>query len=245
MQEGNQDKNISQVMSNSHVLSEGKEDVAVEASRVTSMVLHDVRSPLFYLDKIIFRMYNDAGPDMPDNCREQLRELYLSVKSVTGHIQNLFTWINMVQGQMVVSRTGTELFPLLEAIVGNYQLLALQNDSVLEFYCERDFMMTTHPELLNVILRNLVDNAIKNTRNGIIRIRATKKEDRILILVEDNGKGMGSEKTEQLLNPASAAAATGMGYRYIHDILKMLNATMNIQSKPGKGTGVYLYFPGY
>lgn len=72
---------------------------------------------------------------------------------------------------------------------------------------KKNFIVTADENMLQVILRNLITNAIKFTsKNGQILVSATAKDEEVVISVSDNGLGMTQETMEQLFSftlPAS------------------------------------------
>ncbi|HLZ87053.1 MAG TPA: ATP-binding protein, partial [Puia sp.] len=100
--------------------------------------------------------------------------------------------------------------------------------------------------ILAVIVRNLVDNAVKYTISGSILVRVEKQEGGVLVQVADTGTGMSAEKVNRLLNAeqkATLESSSSFGYRFITELVRRLEGHLTIDSTPGKGTTVSIYYP--
>lgn len=210
-------------------------------SQITSLVLHDVRSPLFYLSKITGSIYKASECGVSEVFRDQLKELHLSVKEVSEYAQNLFAWVNAQQDDFVMKSTAVKLRDLFEEIAGNYYLLASQNHNTIGLKAEDNLMVMVQADLLQIVLRNIVDNAIKYTQGGRIMLSAEQKGNSVYILVWDTGRGMAPEKIERIMDENGRYAGdtrSGMGYRYIKDLLKKMGAKLEVKSEEGVGSAV-------
>jgi signal transduction histidine kinase len=212
-------------------------------SQITSLVLHDVRSPLFYLNRITGSIYKNSEGEVPESFREQLKELHLSVKEVSEYAQNLFAWVNAQQDDFVMKSSQVKLQVLFEELKGNYHLLAAQNYNTIGYTVDHNLTVITQADLLQIVLRNMVDNAIKYTQNGRIMLSAEQGQSTVRIMVWDTGKGMAQEKINRIMAEHGNQADTrsGMGYRYIKDLLKKMGVRLEIKSEEGIGTAVTIF----
>jgi signal transduction histidine kinase len=238
-----------EVESRTKELRQSEEQVRQNAgfkSRVTSLVLHDVRSPLFYLKKITLSIYKSTAGEVPEIYRDQLKELHLSVKEVSEYAQNLFAWVSSQQDDFVMKKSRIKLFDVFEELCGNYHLLAEQNQNTIGHSAGDRLEVETQADLLLIILRNLVDNAIKYTRGGRIMLSASPQEDGMHILVWDTGRGMSPEKVSQIMSENGndeADTRSGMGYRYIKDLLNKMNGRLVVKSEKDVGSAVTIILP--
>lgn len=215
-------------------------------SQVTSLVLHDVRSPLYYLNKITGSIYNASKGEVPEFFREQLKELHLSVKEVSEYAQNLFAWVSAQQDEFVMKSTTVKLLHLFEELCANYHLLATENKNTITHNAGDSLTVVTQADLLQIVLRNLVDNAIKYTQGGHIILSAREKDNNMQIIVQDTGKGMIQEKISRLMAESgdqTANTRSGMGYRYVRDLLIKMGGKLFIVSEVGVGTEVTILLP--
>jgi signal transduction histidine kinase len=132
--------------------------------RLFSIIAHDLRSPLFSL----ITMLNIAreGHFTEDSFREIIGELSTNVSHTTALLENLLTW---AKNQMQGTKVKPENFFLNEVITPRLQQLsevALQKDVTLINQVDDKTSVYADRDMLNLIIRNLISNAIKFCNAG-------------------------------------------------------------------------------
>ncbi|MES2773470.1 MAG: ATP-binding protein [Bacteroidota bacterium] len=215
-------------------------------SQVTSLVLHDIRSPIHFLSKLSGDIYSASEGNTPDDIRENLRKLNMSTEKISAYTQNLLSWINTQEDDYQLEYTPVILLDIFMDMCERYELSAAQNRNHLSYSVSPDLVVMTRPDILEIVLRNILDNAIKYTNDGKVHISAHKTGDSICIAVADTGISIPPEKLKSLGNYNTLSGAdtrSGMGYRFIHDLLKKLEGRIEIKSKLGEGTQVSIFLP--
>jgi signal transduction histidine kinase len=111
---------------------------------------------------------------------------------------------------------------------------------------DRDMVIHQYYEPLKILVYNLVTNAINFSDRGTITVAAKKESNRISLWVKDDGVGMTVEQVNNILSKEFIISSTnvdnrkgnGLGYLIIKDLVKMMSASLEIQSEKGKGTRV-------
>jgi signal transduction histidine kinase len=105
-------------------------------------------------------------------------------------------------------------------------------------------------DLLEVALRNLLDNAIKYTpSNGTIEIRASENGHDALVEIADTGMGIRADDLphiyEELYRGSNVRefAGSGLGLAIVKRIIDLHQGQINISSRPGEGTVITLHLP--
>lgn len=112
------------------------------------------------------------------------------------------------------------------------------------FFPLREMAILTDSELLMSLLRNLIDNAIKYTRQGGVLVSIRRRGKEALLQVWDTGIGISSEHTDsifdayfQVENPErDRAKGLGLGLSIVQIIAKLLNTEVIYRSRLGRGT---------
>lgn len=95
-----------------------------------------------------------------------------------------------------------------------------------------------YPEQLRItvyrVIQELLTNAVKHAEAEEIIVQCSELDGWLFITVEDNGKGMDMEKSEQ---------ASGLGLANIHNRISLLNGQVETLSAPGEGTTVNIQIP--
>jgi PAS domain S-box-containing protein len=107
------------------------------------------------------------------------------------------------------------------------------------------------PSLVEQILRNLVANAIKYTREGLVRLRCLHDEAAVRIQVLDTGIGIPSEQLPHIYDefyqvgvPANTVReGYGLGLSIVLRLVKLLNLRLQVESEVGRGSVFSLQLP--
>lgn len=159
--------------------------------------------------------------------RDQLKELRSNLNEVN---------INLLISQLIKSMKG-------QADVKSVTLISNVPETI---------KIISDNNLLEIILRNIILNAIKFTpENGSISISVTDKMKKLSIVVNDNGVGIPAEILEnimtqkQITNTAGTAMEKGSGFglKLCFDLMRLLNGKINIKSAVGVGTEIELQLP--
>lgn len=101
------------------------------------------------------------------------------------------------------------------------------------------------------LLLNLLDNAIKYTREGRIVLRLGYQYRSFLVEVEDTGVGIGQEHIPHLFERfyrvdkgrSRSMGGTGLGLSVVKHIAELYQGRITVESTPGRGTIMKLRFP--
>ncbi len=104
---------------------------------------------------------------------------------------------------------------------------------------------------LKVVLKNLVDNALKFTERGTVRVAAGALPDGLEISVADTGIGISQEVLPRLFeafaqgdpSPSRRHAGVGLGLYIVRRLLEMLGGTIEVHSAPGQGSTFTVQLP--
>ena len=112
-----------------------------------------------------------------------------------------------------------------------------------------DITVRGDADKLEQILDNLLTNAIKFTLSGTIRFHTEYMAGRLYVEVGDTGIGMDEETLERVFRPFERAAQEinsegfGLGLFITKALVKVLDGSIEVESRPGKGTTFRLSFP--
>jgi PAS domain S-box-containing protein len=231
------------------VVAKAEADRANEAkSKFLATASHDLRQPvqsLTMLMSVIKRQVADRpkvaeAAQMATDSIKSLNKMLTGFLDISrldaGVIQPVFTSVDV--GEMV-SRLAREYAPRAAA-----DGLALR--------CRpRDFHVRADAALLERILRNLLENALRYTDKGGMFIGLRRRGDRVRLDVIDTGIGIPLDKQaeifeefRQLGNPArDASQGLGLGLAIVSRLAKLLKAEVQVRSRLGRGTRFSLLLP--
>ncbi len=101
------------------------------------------------------------------------------------------------------------------------------------------------------VLSNLLNNAVKFTERGEIRIQVSFEKERLSISVSDTGIGIAEDKQDRLFTPFEQVESditrrfggTGLGLAICHQLAQKMGGSLVLESKPGHGTRLTFDFP--
>lgn len=217
-------------------------------SRFLAAASHDLRQPLFALS------LNCASLGL----RAQDRETQRIVDRLESGIQAMSTLLNSL---MDISRLDASLWKpeigpvdvsLLVGGMADDLLPAAENRGLrLEVECSVGLWVETDAVMLERILRNLADNAVKYSDSGVVTLRVWAKEGRISIEVEDMGQGIPPHEQERIFEPfyqvdnraRDRRKGLGLGLAIVRKLVDLLGMALSLDSTPARGTRVTLTMP--
>ncbi|MEZ5071834.1 MAG: ATP-binding protein [Bacteroidales bacterium] len=118
----------------------------------------------------------------------------------------------------------------------------------LEIRCPRSLHLQADPNLMDQVLINLVKNAreaLKNRKDGLIRLQGRKENNGVVLCVEDNGEGIPPDRLEQVFVPffSTRDEGSGIGLSLCRQIVRLHGGEIRVDSEPGRGTRVCLWLP--
>lgn len=135
-----------------------------------------------------------------------------------------------------------------------FDIKAKENN--ISFYLQKklndiDSTIYTDASKLNKIISNLIDNAIKFTKNGTVKFGYKLKADKIEIYIKDNGIGIDSDMQDIIFNRFSQAnnnssidyGGLGLGLAIAKENTNILNGEISVKSKKNQGTTFYVSIP--
>lgn len=221
-------------------------------NRFFSIIAHDLKSPIASLVQIS----DLTDIDMPAKDRLRIwasaRDL---VKSAADLIDNLLYWGRSQGNQIHYKPEQVSLPKILDETIALFIETAKQKSIKLKSSNEADIHAFIDKELIQIVFRNIISNALKFTSaGGTVSMKTQvdpESSGRVILSVEDDGLGMERAvidnlfENKEIISTAGTANehGTGLGLRLCYDLVKINKGEMRIESTPGKGTTILLYLP--
>ncbi|MEP2771852.1 MAG: ATP-binding protein [Fulvivirga sp.] len=114
-----------------------------------------------------------------------------------------------------------------------------------------EFSLKSDIKRLHIVLSNLITNCIKyhnyDQENPFIEVGAKSDDEKVEIIVKDNGLGIDEEHLKHIFNMFYRASengdGSGLGLYIVQDTLEILNGGISVKSKVGKGTTFTILLP--
>ncbi len=210
-------------------------------NRLFSIVAHDLRSPLNSLLGIL--TLSDMKLLAFEELQELLEENKKTIKSVNSTLDNLLYWAQSQMGGMVTSRESFELKPVFDELLLLYLPLAKQKGIQMEQLANDSGAITADRNQISLVLRNLVDNAIKFTPpGGRIWFSLQAAAEGMRFSVENEAEGnldldMDRMNGDQMANATRGTGnelGVGLGLVLCKDYVKNNGGTFHIGRKDNR-----------
>ena len=210
-----------------------------------SIIAHDLRSPISTLISLSEVLRTDMDLLDTSQQKEILGSLYDLSKNYLKLLDNLLQWSRVQSGRMVPEPVIFELSEVIRDVVCFYQPYALDKEIKI---LERNIIpINVHADknMIRLILRNLISNAIKFTHpGGEIHVMMIIKERFVEVTVQDNGLGMSPEILDsmfmldktQSMPGTSGEKGTGLGLHLCKEFIELNNGVIKVESHKGFGS---------
>jgi len=207
--------------------------------------MHDLRSPLFSMSLLISHLGENFKHMKAEEVEDLLRQLESSSRGISQFSTDFLTWYNSQMNGLTIRKEPIELETFIRETGVLYKDIADRKRLTLDYQTMPGLVVYSDRNILAVILRNIIDNAIKYTRAGGVSVGTEKKDGHIIVTVSDTGAGMTVGKIAEILSYSEngpVLVTTSFGYRFITQLTHRLGGELRIDSEPGKGTVVTMTF---
>ncbi len=211
-------------------------------NKMFSIISHDLKAPIYGL-RNIFRSVQSKQMTVTE-LKKTVPDIQNDLNYVVGLMDNLLQW---AKAQMKTNTVYPQKVDMRQSINDVLQLLNLQakdkqititNDTppVIFSYVDRD--------MINLVIRNLVSNAIKFTpEGGKIAVGVFEHASFIEVYVRDSGAGISTEAMNKINSSnfyttkgTASESGTGLGLMLCREFLSRNGSHLHIESDPGSGS---------
>ena len=225
-------------------------------SQFLASMSHELRTPLNAIIGLTDMMVSHAARFGTEKAQEPLQRVHRAGTHLLGLINQVLDLSKIEAGKLELNPQFVELGPLAEEVVGTARQLADQNKNRLVVDAQENLgALTVDPMRLKQILLNLLSNACKFTKEGEVKLRASKLANGgnwIEFVVTDTGIGMTPEQQAKLFAEFTQADATtaqrfggtGLGLAITRKLARLMGGDVTVRSEPGKGSEFTVRLPG-
>ena len=208
-------------------------------------VSHEIRTPM---NAIIGFSSLLNEPDLSDADRNQYIDIiFQSGGQLLSIINDIVDIANVESGQAKVNLSEVNLNVKLKTLIEQFSINGKQNNITLNLSAplsDEDSIVLTDNTKLVQILSNLINNAIKFTKNGRIDFGYVLKDNFLEFYVRDTGIGIPPEYHSRIFDRfyqvdsavSRQFSGTGLGLSICKGYVELLGGTIRVESEPGKGT---------
>lgn len=211
-------------------------------NKVLSVIAHDLKNPVASVAQFSDLLITKPELAGKKHIMNSLRE---SSQAAVTLLDNLLYWGRSQADELKVSPKDFDAEELIQEVESLFLHMAAQKE--LEFKTDIQHGITVYADraLINIVVRNLVSNAIKFTpREGSVNIRVQQEGNVVRFSIADTGIGIKPEILEQFtlqgqLDSSSGTEreiGTGLGLQLVKDLIEKNGGDLIIESKPNEGS---------
>lgn len=216
--------------------------------RLARVVAHEVRNPLNAISMAVQRLGRDYAP-AEENPKEEFSRLVRVIRSEVQRINRIveeFLGLTRKGDLQVQEIPVGELLDRLAVLI--QEQAASKGTRVTVSRGDQEPTVTVDPDRMMQALLNLALNALDavSGQGGAIRLgcRAGNR-NRVVLEIQDNGKGMPPEETARIFEPGYSTkwGGLGLGLHIAREIVRVHGGEITVRSEEGKGTTFSVFLP--
>lgn len=220
-------------------------------SEFVANVSHELRTPLSLIQGYTEALIDGIAEDIQtkDEYLNIINDESIRLKNLVNDLMDL-SRLQSGFGQLNKDIINSQL--LLETVAQKFKKpLEHNNISITIHVSENAQNLNADGDRLAQVFTNLIDNAIRHTQNGEIRIKVYSHGEESIFEVWDTGMGIASEDIPLIWDRfykvdkarTRNQSGTGLGLSIVKSIIDAHEGTISVESKPGNGTVFIIRLP--
>lgn len=234
---------------------EKAEQLATLKSEFLNQVSHELRTPLAVILGYLECMTDGLYGEIEAKHREILQTVAKQSSHLKSMIDQILIYSRLESSKQPLRIQGFSVQKLFSDLSETFDFLCKQKGLEIHWHVPRDLStLRTDPERLNEIVSNLIQNALKYTDSGSIRVSVANppKSDRFIIEVADTGLGIPEHHLSSIFEPfiqvhkassGDSRGGIGLGLSIVKKHVEQLSGTIRVESQVGKGTMFRITLP--
>lgn len=225
--------------------------IALEISNETktklfSIVAHDLKAPLSSIENYL-SLLNEMDISSLEKVKIE-KQLLSSTKQTSEMLHNILSWAKNQMDEITVKLAPIDIYETLKYTVDLQKSMAREKEITLSFLTDKKLTVIADPDMLQLIVRNLLNNAIKFSLPGTeVVLSISSRNGKCIISVKD--KGIGIAKDQQTLIFSLKRNATygtnkekgvGLGLKLTKTYVELQNGKIWLESELNKGTNFFV-----
>lgn len=227
-------------------------EINAAKDKLFSIITHDLRNPgnaILSLSEMIVKNIRDKNYDELEIQGEYLRQ---SAKQSVDLINNLTHWSRLQSGRIEYKPEKINIKNLVDNMLDLSKVSLYEKEITLQTEIKPDLEVEGDPFMLELVIRNLISNAIKYTPSeGEITIKAFQLAEATKISISDTGLGIKKEDLNNLFTIEKKSKrpgtnnekGTGLGLILCQEFTELHGGTIHVDSKEGQGSTFTVTLP--
>ncbi len=214
-----------------------------------SNVSHELKTPIAVLKGAMETI--ETEEDM-ETIKKFAKMSKKRINQMDSLINDLLVLAKLESKEEKIEKKPVKLHSLVLNVFKDLEEIAVEKNIYLKNEVKKDFVIFADEKKFNILLKNLVENAIKyNKQNGKVNVSAYSKDGYSYIVVEDTGIGIPKEALPLIFerfyrvdkSRSRNIGGTGLGLSIVKHITESHNGKVSVESEFGKGSKFIVKIP--
>ena len=212
---------------------------------------HELKTPLASISLASDTLAHESIIDNPTKVKEYAALIKQEKNKLTNHVERILELAALEKNKIQVYNEGISLNESVNNAIRDFELIAKEKAIKFQFEEEEDHLIKADPKFLPSVVGNIIDNAIKYSKDeSVVEIRITKSNEQVHLVVKDHGIGMTKDQIKQSYDSFYRAESGnihntkgfGIGLSFVKQVMTLFDGEVSLDSTLGKGTTVTLKF---
>ncbi len=220
----------------------------------TNALTHELKTPISGIYMASSQLSSGVFEEKPEARQRYYGMMKESSSKLLSTVDRILLVAKAEHSKITTNPTPTEVKPFIEKIVEIHRSNNFRRKQV-ELYttCTPDDLMGSFdPFLIENVLNNLIDNAMKYSEEQVkIEVFAEKVDNKLEIRLKDNGFGIAENELKHIFDnfergnkvQGKGIDGFGIGLNYVNKVIRAHKGTIEVTSQEGVGTEFCIHLP--
>ncbi|MCK4508778.1 MAG: HAMP domain-containing histidine kinase [Desulfuromonadales bacterium] len=232
------------------MMNEKLQDSEALKSHFLSNVRNEINNPLSAIMGLSGQFLDRACD--PESCQKTIRMIYAEAFNLDYQLQNVFMAAELEAGEAEPGYAMVEIGSVLDSCIDKLAYRIAEKEIEVVVTIPDDLIFPTDAQKFEIILINLLANAVEFNKNGgTINIEIAEDKAGLTTTVRDNGPGINAVDQEVIFDRFKQLEAGttkghrghGLGLSICWSLAELLDGTLDLDSQPDKGSRFVLILP--
>lgn len=224
--------------------------------KMFNVIAHDIRDPLAVLVNLIELVEEDMQEEEfikhKGNHHELVREMREQINNAFLLVEGLLEWFHTQRGGMLFNPVVRDLGEVVQTTITMMKVKINSKQMNVNSAIPEHVYVYADKDMLDLIIRNLVSNAVKFTEiGGAIQVSSEVRQGKVVVAIRDTGQGISADEASYLLQDefpvskrgTSGEQGVGLGLSICREFVQLNGGAIWFDSSPGVGTTFYFSLP--
>jgi two-component system, sensor histidine kinase and response regulator len=231
------------------ILAQQAKKLALEKRQIRfqfiSVLAHELKSPLAAVDGYLHIVKDRSAGEDQQVYDQMLDRSLIRLEGMRKLIGDLLDLTRIESGQKKREIADIDITKAATVVTETFAPQARERNITIELKGDSDVRLKADSGEIEIILNNLVSNAVKYNRdNGRVEVVVENRDGGVAIVVSDTGIGMSQEDTTRLFEDfvriknehTRNILGSGLGLSIVKKLAHLYNGNVSVKSIPGEGT---------